>query len=375
MQPLPRDFLTQIAREYDLSEEQTEVFVEIFSSNLNQQEIADNLHISPNALRTRMTGVYQKFSFGGRVPNKSRQLHDFLLNKYQKFQHKNITVAPTNKKNIDDLVSKVRAKISSDIKQRYGTMQVLDMTQPIGLEDIYTDVNILSTITARSRKNLVELNDFFNCSVEEFDRFGFGRKQKRIPGLEAVKNHSKLMIWGKPGAGKTTFLKYLAMQCTEGKFQENLVPIFINLKNLAEKLEKIDLITYIENLFKDRKIEQKKTKQLLDKGKALILLDGLDEVNAQYSHQAIQEIQDFADKYPRNRFAITCRIAAKEYTFQGFTEVEVADFDKQQIKSFANKWFREDTVKAENFITKLKENEPIKELATNPLLLTLLCLG
>jgi len=40
-----------------------------------------------------------------------------------------------------------------------------------------------------------------------------------------------------------------------------------------------------------------------------------------------------------------------------------------------NKWFAAtDPVKGNKFIQRLKENEPIQELATNPLLLTLLCL-
>ena len=374
MQPLSRDFLTQIAREYDLSEEQREVFVELFSSKRSQREIADNLHISHNALRTRMTWVYQKFSFGGRVPNKSRKLHDFLFNKYQESQPKSIPNVSANETDIDALVAEVRKKVSFDTKQRCGTMQVLDMTQPVGLGDVYTDVNILEKITARSRKGIAELNEIVTWDVEECHRFGLGRQEKRISGLEAVAKYPKLMVWGKPGAGKTTFLKYLAMQCIEGKFQENLVPIFITLKDFTENLEKINLFDYIEKLFKERRIEQQKTKQLLEKGKFLILLDGLDEVNAQYSRQVIQGIQSFADKYPLNHFAITCRIAAKEYTFQGFTEVEVADFDDQQIKSFAKRWFRKNSVKAEKFITKLKDSEPIQELAINPLLLTLLCL-
>ena len=71
---------------------------------------------------------------------------------------------------------------------------------------------------------------------------------------------------------------------------------------------------------------------------------------------------------------MTCRIAAREYTFEKFAEVEVADFDDQQISTFATKWFKDKAVKAESFIRRLKDNNRIKEIATNPLLLTLLCL-
>ena len=73
---------------------------------------------------------------------------------------------------------------------------------------------------------------------------------------------------------------------------------------------------------------------------------------------------------------ITCRIAAREYTFEKFTEVEVADFDDEQIADVSGKWFgcKQDEVKAKRFLEKLKENPPIRELASSPLLLTLLCL-
>jgi predicted NACHT family NTPase len=63
--------------------------------------------------------------------------------------------------------------------------------------------------------------------------------------------------------------------------------------------------------------------------------------------------------------------------FEPFTEVEVADFNYKQIKTFAAKWFQaknsgSDT--ADRFMEQLKFNPPIRELATNPLLLTLLLL-
>jgi predicted NACHT family NTPase len=78
--------------------------------------------------------------------------------------------------------------------------------------------------------------------------------------------------------------------------------------------------------------------------------------------------------YRECSIVITCRIA--EYTFENFTEVEVADFNKEQIAEFTGKWFKTngDLQKAELMIGKLQDRRPVKELATNPLLLTLLCL-
>jgi predicted NACHT family NTPase len=60
-------------------------------------------------------------------------------------------------------------------------------------------------------------------------------RERRIPGLEAVEKHRRLMVLGKPGAGKTTFLKYLAMQCITGGYAADKVPFFVTLKVLPRR--------------------------------------------------------------------------------------------------------------------------------------------
>ena len=84
MQLLPREFLAELAQKYDLSPEQEEAFVARFSSKESDSEVARTICISVSALSTRMSGVYGKFSIGGKGPGKLRKLHDFLLNEYQK---------------------------------------------------------------------------------------------------------------------------------------------------------------------------------------------------------------------------------------------------------------------------------------------------
>jgi predicted NACHT family NTPase len=69
------------------------------------------------------------------------------------------------------------------------------------------------------------------------------------------------------------------------------------------------------------------------------LLDGLDEVPDATSDEVIKQIRKLSEKYYKNQLIITCRIAAQEYRFRGFTEVEIADFKPKQIETFAKKWF------------------------------------
>jgi predicted NACHT family NTPase len=361
---------------------------------------------------------------------------------------------------VDTLVQTTRRQLEASVRERCGKMRILDMTQPIALtgdHGIYTDVNILEKILGRRRLEIDELlhQSDIGEDLDEFDRFGLSRiTEKRVPGLEAVKRFPKLMILGKPGAGKTTFLKYLAMQCIEGDFQANQVPIFVTLKDFAEAPNEPSLIEFITQQFIKHNVSGTHSQELLRHGRVLILLDGLDEVRDEHSKRVLKQIENFyecfffseefkldqanflterkeksrekfkelkkkaeeagrdskqieledysdipgypdisryldqglkflCEKHPEksyvNQYVITCRIASKEYTFEQFTEVEVADFDDRQIETFVHNWFRcKKTIRseqsAEKLLAKLKEYPQIKELANNPLLLTLLCL-
>jgi predicted NACHT family NTPase len=286
---------------------------------------------------------------------------------------------------IDALVQEVREQIQPYIQERCGTMRVLDMTQPVALGEIYTSVNILERIMGRRGLELAEL--MRDTSPEKFERFCLGDvREKRVPGLKAVETFSKLMILGKPGAGKTTFMKHLAIQCIGGEFQGDRVPVFITLKDFAEADGKPDLLGYISRLVVMVSVGAQGLaplqpnvaviQEILCQGRALILLDGLDEVRDTDSNRVLRQIREFSQHFSQNQFVITCRIAAREYTFEQFTEVEIADFNDEQIADFSGKWFRSknDLVKAERFQQRLKQDAPIRELATSPLLLTLLCL-
>ncbi len=272
---------------------------------------------------------------------------------------------------INSLVQQLRASSADSLRKRCGTMRILDMTQPIDSGAIYTDVNILERVAGKSRAKISQLMQ--ECGAEGFDRFFLGNvKQQRVPGLDAVLDKQQLMILGRPGAGKTTFLKRLAIECLNGNFLADRLPIFVTLKEFAETEGQPGILAFMGS-------DRSALTQILDSGKALVLMDGLDEVMEQDHDRVIREIREFAEQYSQNHIVITCRIAAREYIFQQFTEVEMADFDDDQIQSFADKWFKTqeknpESITGEMFWKELESRKPVKELAANPLLLTLLCL-
>jgi predicted NACHT family NTPase len=277
---------------------------------------------------------------------------------------------------IDVIVQSVREKISGDIQKRCGTMRVLDMEQPITIDSIYTTVNILEKVSSYQRISLENLLD--GCDLTDFDRLSLGRvRQERIPGVEAVRRHDKLLILGKPGAGKTTFLKWLALQCKESELYHDRVPMFVTLKEFAEASGQPTLLEFLAQQLENCGIEAAldTVECLLRSGRGFVFLDGLDEVRVEDSDRILNTIRRASEQFDGNQFVMTCRIAAKEYTFEQFTEVEVADFNAEQIADFTNKWFLpNDPTKAEEFPKELEKHPGLQELATNPLLLTLLCL-
>jgi predicted NACHT family NTPase len=282
---------------------------------------------------------------------------------------------PIQDVDLDALVRDVRNKVSASIQKRCGTMRVLDMEQPITIDSIYTSVNILEEVSRNQRRSIKELQE--EQEVENYDQLISGKKQERIPALKAVERYNKLMILGKPGAGKTTFLKWLALQCNGGKFNKNRVPLFITIKEFAEIEGQPDLLGFISKQLNDCGVEDGDVAavKILKTGRAIVLLDGLDEVRSQDQDRVLTTIRQTAEKFDASQFVITCRIAAKEYIFAQFTEVEIADFNDKQIADFAHKWFQlTDPIKAAEFPQELEDNPGLQNLATNPLLLTLLCL-
>ena len=256
--------------------------------------------------------------------------------------------------------SKAEAEYRKKMRLQHDTVRVLGKkSEPMPLEGLFTDVYILDKLTA------------FHPDSELL------KGKKRQHGLDVVKNHNRLFIWGKPGAGKTTFLKYLTLQAIKGNIQK--IPLFVSLRKWADS--QLELIPFLVEQFEICNFPDAKTfiEHILRRGDALVLFDGLDEVqqDGEQRTKIINMLCGFRDKYSSSQCVITCRIAATDYSFEQFTYVEVADFTYEQMQTFVNNWFRQTPKVAENFLTEfVKENHHgLRDLGRIPLLLSLLCLN
>ena len=287
--------------------------------------------------------------------------------------------------NIDILVKEVRSQRRDKVQNQCGILQLLDTSHPISIGDLYIDVNILQSI-ASLQWSAVE--NPLTLEPEAFNRFGLGEiDQEQVLGVTAVENYSKVRMLGKPGSGKTTFLQYLAIQCNQGEWKAERIPLFITLRHFVEAARasgQFSLLEYIQQEFLDCGISDRSVVEaLLQAGKGLVLLDGMDEVLKHESTAVLREIRSFSDKYHKNLFVATCRTAAQKLTLRGFTDVEIAPFTQAQISAFAQKWFvaftktnaQAGTVQSNRFIEKIgePENWQFRQLVVTPLFLHMAC--
>jgi hypothetical protein len=117
--------------------------------------------------------------------------------------------------------------------------------------------------------------------------------------------------------------------------------------------------------------------KLLAHGRIQLFLDGLDELPTREAFSRVRrEVDILCSTYPDCPILATCRIAAKEYIFSELMEVELAPFEKEQQRQFADNWFasRNQPELADDFATELSRAEGLLELSRTPLMLSLLCL-
>ena len=269
-------------------------------------------------------------------------------------------------------------------KSRYGLLKPLGMPQSVDLESVYTPVRFLNKLTIGSFQSLQDLEAAYRESPRR--RFQWEESDNK-DGIEVAKENPYLMVLGGPGAGKSTFLRRVGLEAfkgKDGKYQHDCLPVLLELKDFKRnENNKINLIKAITEEFHNFgfPLSEEFTIKALEEGKLLVLLDGLDEVPKINLDQVIDGIESLVTRYENNRFIASCRIAAYKSSFkQRFQDIQLADFEDDQIQQFINNWFQSDLDQESDTAAKCwstlneERNQSAKELAQTPLLLTFLCL-
>jgi HEAT repeat protein/GTPase SAR1 family protein len=191
-----------------------------------------------------------------------------------------------------------------------------------------------------------------------------------------------VVILGEPGAGKTTLLtRVWEWLLDRANPEEPSIVAWIPLATLGDR----SLEDYVEELWL-RQVCEKEDKpaylasltSLRQAGRLCLLLDGADEIGG----NGLKKIEEYLlqSKWAKQiKSVVTCRLnlwdgSSRNELKQNFQIFRTLDFKTDEVTEFIEKWFEEPAT-GQKLRAALDEpgKERIKDLAQNPLRLTLLC--
>jgi len=206
----------------------------------------------------------------------------------------------------------------------------------------------------------------------------------------------RLLVRGEAGSGKTTLLQWVAVSAASQRLEgplaswNSLVPFMVHLRHYAEKAlpSLTELVTNstpeVADGMPDSWIEK-----VLASGRALVLLDGIDELDAVKREEVRVWVRSLVNGYPRCRYILTSRMAAVEDDWlasEKFEEAELLAMGWPDVDNLIDHWHNALAIQPailespEELRTicaqlkrQLRQNRRLADLATSPLLCAMLC--
>lgn len=167
---------------------------------------------------------------------------------------------------------------------------------------------------------------------------------------EALYNNANIILVGQPGSGKTVamadFISQVVRKTPEVKAFHDHLLLSMHIcdlcpfeKTIEKPLEKIIEVTTQKS---SRQIQKRLPKWInfkISEGKAIFLLDGLDELPQKYFDQAVNLISALINENPKIQIVVT---ASPEYTGNlnrlGFIPISISCWSKADKFNFIEKW-------------------------------------
>jgi len=246
------------------------------------------------------------------------------------------------------------------------------------------------------QKRLREQGDIASeVSPEDFERYQKAYTQQQTRSvLDVIDDvtYRYLVILGDPGSGKSTLLKYLALQWAKLSANDlSLHPIhlLIELRKYKRSQDEKKCDNFLEFIECDSSridhLDKNILHEWLQAGRAVVMFDGLDEVfELEKRNRIVDQIHSFTQKYPTVKTIVTSRVIGyqqQRLRNAGFHHFMLQDFEPEQIQDFIQKWHDLtliDRLKKAALLERLQQaiatSNSIRELAGNPLLLTMMAI-
>jgi Leucine-rich repeat (LRR) protein len=218
-----------------------------------------------------------------------------------------------------------------------------------------------------------------------------------LPIEEALGDADRMLIRGDAGSGKTTLLQWIAVQSAQGRFRGALeswndtVPFFIRLRRFSDApLPQPEAFAGHATPSIAAEMPELWVHDKLRSGKAIVLIDGVDEVS-QDKRQAVRDwVRELVTSFPESRYIVTSRFHAVQEGWieeEQFEDAELQPMDLAEIHAFIEHWHNAvceslDDDEQIDTLPELVQNlkaviedprTPIRKLATSPLLCAMIC--
>jgi predicted NACHT family NTPase len=214
------------------------------------------------------------------------------------------------------------------------------------LHDIgYKLENWFSLTNIQLKKPIEENKNYLKrkvASTKDYNSFGLILPNQTGDLLDIIQTQTRIVLLGDAGVGKTTELERIAWHFS--KEGSPLFPIFLSLNKYVNQ----DLSELLGDSWTAH-IEHR----------TLVILDGLDEVEAKNKNDAIRKIELFADEHPSCKILISCRRnfynqekGEDTGTLVGFLSYVLLDLDYQETKNYVE---RELDGKADAFFNSVQD--------------------
>jgi HEAT repeat protein len=237
--------------------------------------------------------------------------------------------------------------------------------------------------------------------------------EQSVAVSEALRENHRLLLLGESGAGKTILLQHLALEYARIALEDiaargldsdeivqdnHQIPIFVPLGHYIERRDPDENLTsYIVRMVTGQLqgvVSSTLVHNLLEEGRCLILLDGLNEVVNDNQRRALAaSVAAFADEWCEhgNRVIVSCHLEGYHAmslpaSFAGYV---ICPLDRSQIGLFLIKWLlalerdsdrsggddetsRRAQAQTLHLLRELTANQQLYDLAQNPLILRML---
>jgi hypothetical protein len=212
----------------------------------------------------------------------------------------------------------------------------------------------------------------------------------------------RLVVRGEAGSGKTTLLHWIAVRSARRDFPQHLaswnatVPLFIRLREcVKDGFPTPESLPGLVAPMLAGAMPRGWVHDLLESGRALVLVDGVDELPKEHRDKMRQRLAEMVSAYPLARYVVSSRPSALKaddwpewqqwISAEGFTEVALQPMSPEQINSFVEQWHTavreliEPSELAEferrpgNLKRLLRARGALRRLATSPLLCAMIC--